>query len=117
MCLCPLPTLSLHVQVQIEAQTFPTRARTCLPPVPGTRIAGLVCSPGTFLQAAVSHHFLSLSEELGIMISGSMTCPPAFAPDDARPDHVWCYRVSGLSRCPCLTHDTEKASPAAASIN
>ena len=73
--------------------------------------------PGALLQAAVPHHFLPLSEELGIMISGSMTCPPAFAPDDARPDRMWCYRASVLSRCPCLTHNTKKASPAAASIN
>lgn len=27
---------------------------------------------------------------------------------------MWCHRLSGLSRGPCLTHDTEKASPAAA---
>lgn len=45
--------------------------------------------------------------------------PAAFAPDDARPDLPCGVTVlSGLSRGPCLTHDTEKASPAAAaSIN
>lgn len=88
--LCPLPSLSLHVQLQIEAQTF-------RPGQPGP-VLSLQCQAPAFdgpqhgdfspncNQSTMFCHFFSGA--LGMMISGSMTCPPAFAPDDARPGRV-----------------------------
>lgn len=106
MWFVPLPTLSLHVQVQIEAQTFATRARVFLQ-----------CQAPAIASLQSIHHVRSVtSGALGMTISDSMTVHPRSRL--TMPDLAVCsVTVCVLSRAPCLTHDTEKASPAAASIN
>lgn len=84
-------------------------------PMPGTRMA-VSAARGHSGTLAVLHRFLSLPGA-GDEDQRQHDMPPVFAPDDARPGREWCHYLSLLSRCPCLTHDTEKVSPAAASIN
>lgn len=74
--LCPLPTLSLHVQVQIEARTFATRG-PFLPfqcQAPAIAVINLSCS--VTLRGA------------GDDDQRQHDSPPAFAPDDARPGRM-----------------------------